>query len=44
MPNMLTRRSKHGSVEVDGHLYVVGGYDGQVTLNTVESYGFQAGR
>lgn len=44
MPNMLTRRSKHGSVEVDGHIYVVGGYDGQVTLNTLESYSFQAGR
>ena len=44
MPNMLTRRSKHGSVEVDGHVYIVGGYDGQNTLNSIECFSLQAGR
>jgi len=44
MPNMLGRRSKHGSVEIDGHVYVVGGFDGQTTLNSMESFGLQTTR
>jgi hypothetical protein len=31
-------------VEVDGNIYVVGGFDGTYTVNTMESYNVQTNR
>jgi len=44
VPSMNSRRSKHGMVEVDGNIYVVGGFDGTSTVNTMESYNVQTNR
>lgn len=37
-PNMLTKRCRLGVAALNGKLYVAGGYDGSVFLNSVECY------
>ncbi len=37
-PEILSKRSRCGAVACGGRLYVIGGYDGRMYLNTVEMF------
>uniref|UniRef100_A0A8C6S8V8 Kelch like family member 10 n=1 Tax=Neogobius melanostomus TaxID=47308 RepID=A0A8C6S8V8_9GOBI len=43
MPSMMTARSNFGIQVLEERLYVVGGYDGSTTINSVESLDFNTG-
>jgi len=37
-PSMLTKRVSHMAVELNGSIYIIGGWDGQVMVKTVEKF------
>ena len=43
MPSMTTKRSAMGCVAHDGSIYVCGGYDGALSINTCEMYNNEVG-
>ena len=38
LPNLLVARDSHSLVNMDGRLYVIGGWDGEQALSSVERY------
>lgn len=42
LPPLNFRRSKASVAEVDGYVYVIGGYDGFATINSVERFGVKS--